>query len=138
MAVVYYIMNSLISVIIPAFNEEKNIARLLKSIKKQSYKRIEIIVVDDASEDNTVNISKNLVAKVFKRKHAERSVQRNFGALKARCKFLIFLDADMELTSEVVKDCASTAGNKYKLLFMSCQVTRFHILNLFKFTLVVF
>lgn len=109
-------MNSLISVIIPTFNEGKNIARLLESIKKQSYKRIEIIVVDDASKDNTVSISKNLGAKVFKRKHAERSVQRNFGASKAKGKFLIFLDADMELTSDVIKDCVSTAGNKYKLL----------------------
>lgn len=94
-----------VSVIIPAFNEEKNIERLLVSIKKQKYKRIEIVVVDDASTDNTSTIAREYTDKVFQRKHAERSIQRNFGAKKSSGDYLLFLDADMELTENVVGDC---------------------------------
>ncbi len=110
-------MDSLVSVIVPAFNEEKNIARLLTSIKNQSYKNIEIIIVDDASKDNTAQISERLGARVFRRKHAERSIQRNFGAEKSKGKYLLFLDGDMELTKDVVKDAVETLEKgKYKLL----------------------
>jgi glycosyltransferase involved in cell wall biosynthesis len=112
-------MSPFVSIIIPTYNEEKNVGRLLLSIKSQSYKNIEVIVVDDQSTDNTVAISKKYGACVFPRKHAERSVQRNFGALKSTGKYLVFLDADMELTKDIVADWIKTveAGN-YKLLII--------------------
>lgn len=100
---------NLVSIIIPAFNEQRNIERLLKSIKKQSYRSIETIVVDDGSSDATVEVSKRFTSKVYKEKHAERSAQRNFGASKARGNYLLFLDADMELTKNVIKDCVEVA-----------------------------
>lgn len=96
---------SLVSIIIPTFNEEKNIERLLVSINKQTERDIETIIVDDGSSDKTVDIAKRYTPRVYKRKHAERSVQRNFGAKKAGGKYLLFLDADMELTRNVVKSC---------------------------------
>jgi len=95
----------LISIIIPTYNEEQNIERLLLSIKNQSYNPIETIIVDDGSVDKTVTIAKKYTNKVYKRKHAERSVQRNFGASKAKGRFLLFLDADMELSVGLLKDC---------------------------------
>src|SRR5260221_5692856 len=107
----------LVSIIIPAWNEEKNIGRLLQSIKVQSYKNIEIILVDDGSTDKTAEIAKKLGARVFKRVRHERSVERNFGATKAKGEYLIFLDGDMELTNDVIKDCVETAmKSEYKLL----------------------
>lgn len=105
-----------VTIIIPVFNEEKNIGRLLNSIKRQTYKNIEVIVVDDNSKDNTVAIAKKYKVKIYKRKHAERSAQRNFGASKAKGKFLLFLDGDMELTSKVIEDAVKVADRKYKLL----------------------
>ncbi|QQG47067.1 MAG: glycosyltransferase [Candidatus Woesebacteria bacterium] len=95
--------NPLISIIIPAKNEEKNIGRLLESIKRQTYKKIQIVLVDDGSTDKTVEISKRFSKYVYKRKHLERSIQRNFGAKKAHGSFLVFLDADMELTPKVIE-----------------------------------
>src|SRR5260221_11101716 len=86
----------LVSIIIPAWNEEKNISRLLESINNQSYKGVETIVVDDGSTDKTAEIAKKLGARVFKRKRNERSIERNFGASKAVGVYLVFLDADME------------------------------------------
>lgn len=110
-------MSDLVSIIIPTFNEEKNIARLLISIKNQSYQNIETIIVDDASRDKTADIAEKLGARVFKRKHAERSAQRNFGADKAKGKYLLFLDGDMELTKDVIKDSINSLEKGiYKLL----------------------
>ena len=45
-----------VSVIIPAYNAEKNICRCLDSVFNQTYKRLEILVVDDGSKDNTAKI----------------------------------------------------------------------------------
>ncbi len=95
----------LVSVIIPTHNESAVIDRNLKALKIQKYPRVEIIVVDDGSTDNTVAIARKLSTRVFARTHAERSVQRNFGAGKASGKYLFFLDADMEVQSTVINDC---------------------------------
>lgn len=107
----------LVSIIIPTFNEEKNIERLLKSIKNQTYKEIEVIVVDDGSTDNTAKISLQYTKKVYKRGHVERSAQRNFGANKSSGDYFLFIDGDMEFTPNVVKDAIKVlkTGN-YELL----------------------
>ena len=97
----------LVTIVIPTYNEAKNIKRLLLSIQNQIYKNSETIVVDDASTDKTVFIAKKYANKVFSRMHAERSVQRNYGASKAKGEYLFFLDADMELTPHVLEDCIS-------------------------------
>src|SRR5258708_9478539 len=109
--------NPLVSIVVPAWNEEKNIGRLVESINNQTYKRLETIVIDDGSVDNTAEIASSLGAYVFKRTRHERSVERNFGASKARGAYLLFLDADMELTKDVIKNCLETVQkNDYKLL----------------------
>lgn len=95
----------LVSVIIPTFNSKESIRCLLQSINAQSYSKIEVIIVDDGSNDNTLEIAKVFSVRIFKRKHAERSIQRNFGASKGRGELFMFLDSDMELTTDVIKDC---------------------------------
>lgn len=97
-------MNRLVSLIITTKNEEKVLGKLLKSIKKQTYKNYEIILVDNNSTDNTENVAKMMVVKIFNF-GPERSAQRNFGAKKVKGEYLLFLDADMELARNVVKEC---------------------------------
>lgn len=95
----------LLSIIIPTKNEEKNITRCLRSIKKQTYKgHIEIILVDNHSEDRTVAIATPYVSEVIIA-GPERSAQRNVGAQRARGKWLLFVDADMELSPDVLEEC---------------------------------
>lgn len=56
-------MNPLISVIIPVYNEERRIVRAVRSMQDQTYHNLEIIVVDDGSTDNTVEVVKELADK---------------------------------------------------------------------------
>ncbi len=104
----------LVSVIITTQNEDRVIKRLLQSVRIQSYKRIEIIVIDNGSFDKTKKMANEFTNKIYDR-GPERSAQRNFGALKAKGEYLFFLDADMELTKEIVTECVNTIQSKAKI-----------------------
>lgn len=93
----------LVSIIITTKNSARTLEALLKSIKTQTYKNIETIIVDSVySTDNTSEIAGKYTNKVFS-KGPERSAQRNFGASKSQGKYLLFLDSDMVLTKDIVK-----------------------------------
>jgi len=94
----------MVSVIITTKNEAVHLPACLTSIKQQTYTNLEIIVVDNHSKDKTKEIAKKYTPHVFDY-GPERSAQRNFGAKKARGEYLLFLDADMELSPNVVKEC---------------------------------
>lgn len=96
---------SLVSVIVTTKNEGNVIGNLLKSIFKQTYKNIEVILVDNYSTDRTLKIAESFKKVNILQCGPERSAQRNFGAKKAVGEFIFFLDADMELTPKVVEDC---------------------------------
>ncbi|MDP3973585.1 MAG: glycosyltransferase [Candidatus Daviesbacteria bacterium] len=104
----------LVSVVITTKNEQDVIEKLLKSTKNQSYKRLEVILVDNNSSDRTLEIAKKMHVK-FYTYGPERSAQRNLGANKARGEYLLFLDADMELTSNVIKECIRIAKSDKKI-----------------------
>ena len=101
-------MKKLVSVIITTKNEESNIENCLRSIKYQTYKNIEMIVIDNNSRDKTKEISKTYTKKIFD-KGPERSAQRNYGMIeKAKGKYVMFLDADMVLSPSVVETCVNS------------------------------
>lgn len=99
----------LVSVTITTKNEEDVLGVLLESIKKQTYQKLETILVDNHSIDKTLGIAKkfNVTCYTF---GPERSAQRNFGAKNSKGKHLLFLDADMELTHKVIEDCVKVAS----------------------------
>lgn len=99
-----------VSIIITTKNEESNLGRLLTSIQKQTYEFIEVIVVDNNSLDETKKIAKKFTNKVYNY-GPERSSQRNFGAKKSHGEYLLFLDADMELSKNVVSECVKKVYN---------------------------
>lgn len=108
----------LVSVVISTKNEEKNIENCLKSIVFQTYPKenIEIIVVDNSSTDKTKEISQKYTEKVFN-KGPERSAQRNFGMLeKSSGEYLMFLDADMILSPDVIENCVIKMENTENLV----------------------
>jgi glycosyltransferase involved in cell wall biosynthesis len=106
-------MAPIVSIIINTKNEERHIRRCLDSIVNQSYplNQIEVVVVDNNSSDKTKQISENFLhgpvplnLKVFNW-GPERSAQKNFGAKESTGEFLLFLDADMALSKNVIKRC---------------------------------
>jgi len=83
----------MISVIIPALNEEKYIGKLLKSILEQEQDDIEIIVADAGSQDATKKIARQYGCRIVK--GGLPSIGRNAGAQVAKGDLLIFADADI-------------------------------------------
>jgi glycosyltransferase involved in cell wall biosynthesis len=93
-----------ISVVIPAFNEEKYIGRLLKSLRKQSFKNFEIIVADGGSTDRTREIiSKFPNVRIVIEKKKGIGVGRNAGARVARGKIIVFIDADTTTSENLLE-----------------------------------
>jgi glycosyltransferase involved in cell wall biosynthesis len=87
----------LISVIIPTLNEEKYIGKTLQSLKSQTFKYYEIIVVDGGSKDKTIEIAKKYGARVLVTKDPRNPSQprdMNFGAENSKGEILVFTDAD--------------------------------------------
>ena len=93
-----------VSVVIPVFNEEKVIKDCLESLMMQSYKPLEIIVVDDGSRDATLAIVKGFAIKILKQNHKGPGPARNLGASHAKGKILVFVDSDMTFDKNFVKD----------------------------------
>ncbi|MBL7206652.1 MAG: glycosyltransferase family 2 protein [Candidatus Aenigmarchaeota archaeon] len=102
---------NLVSVIIPTYNNERTLGECIDSIKKQTYVDIEIIIVDNNSNDNTQAIAKKMGAKVIQL-NAERTTSKNFGAEKAKGRYVCFIDSDMILTSNVIKESVLIAGKE--------------------------
>ena len=93
-------MNETISVIIPAYNSEKTLEACVNSVRKQTYPNLEIIIVDDCSEDSTLVIC-NKLANIDDRikviKHTTNqgvSESRNTGLNSATGKYIAFVDSD--------------------------------------------
>lgn len=92
-----------VSVIIPAYNEEQSITDCLNSLLKQSYKDIEIIIIDDGSTDKTREIIKTFPVKLLEQKHLGPAVARNKGAKEAKGRILVFVDADMVFDEKFIE-----------------------------------
>jgi glycosyltransferase involved in cell wall biosynthesis len=100
----------MISIIIPALNEENNIKRLLESIKKQDFFDYEIIVADAGSEDKTKEIA--LAYNCIVIKGGLPAKGRNEGSKIAKGEILFFLDADTILQDNFLKNSINEFVNR--------------------------
>lgn len=103
-------MDSLVSVIIPSFNSEKYIANTIKSVLNQSYKHIELIIVDDASKDQSVSIVKSLmntderIHLIELNENNGQGYARNKGIEQAKGVYLTFIDSDDQWYSNFLEE----------------------------------
>lgn len=118
----------MVSVIIPSYNREKTIERAVMSVLNQTYKDLELIVVDDCSKDNTVEVLKSIKDDRFKiielEKNSGACVARNVGVENAQGDYIAFQDSDDEwLLDKLEKQMAIFEKEKVDLVF--CAFNRF-------------
>ena len=105
-------MDDLVSVTITTKNEKSNIETCLRSVMAQTYKNIEVIVVDNGSSDGTKELALNYTGNVYD-KGPERSAQRNYGMIeKSRGKYVMYVDADMLLSPHLIESCLNEIKSK--------------------------
>jgi glycosyltransferase involved in cell wall biosynthesis len=96
----------LVSVIIPVYNYDRYLAEALESVVGQTYRHLEVIVVDDGSTDQSGEIAKSFAGKGVRychQVHAGIGPARNKGVELARGDFLAFLDADDRWPEEKIE-----------------------------------
>lgn len=108
-------MKKSVSVIVACYNEENHIRFCLETLIAQNYKPIEIIVVDDGSDDKTQHIVKQLKnIRFFKLQHKGTALTRNFGVNKAKGDILVFVDADMEFPDDFISHLVKPINDRRK------------------------
>lgn len=114
-----------VSVIIPAFNEQVNAVRTIKSLLSQTYPHLQIIFVDDGSKDNTFNTvmdayGDNPNVHIYTKPNGGKATALNFGIEKSTTEYVVCIDADTQLKSDAIsklmdefndEQVAAVAGN---------------------------
>lgn len=109
----------MLSIIIPAYNEEKYLPKLLDCIKKQTYKDYEFIVADANSKDKTRQIAKSNGCKIVQGGLPAKG--RNNGAKSAKGDVLLFLDADVTFGRDFLRKAVNEL-KKRKLDAAGCYI----------------
>lgn len=103
-----------VSVIIPVYNTEKYVRQAVESIRRQTLKDIEIIIVNDGSTDGSMTILEELAVqderiKLFSQENQGQSIARNFALQKVGGKYLYFMDSDDYLENDALELCFEKA-----------------------------
>lgn len=123
-------MNPLISVIVPIYNVEKYLARCVDSIVNQTYKNLEIILVDDGSPDRCPKMcddyaEKDSRIKVVHKKNGGLSDARNAGMAVATGEYISFIDSD-DYVSDDFFECLLDVMNKENSDIAECSVVKLY------------
>lgn len=116
-------MQELITVIINVYNEEKFIKKCIESVINQTYKNLEILIINDGSTDNTLNICKSFNDKRIKIITTENlglSLSRNIGIDNSRGEYLYFIDADDFIEPDTIEYLYNLC-KKYNVDFSTCK-----------------
>jgi glycosyltransferase involved in cell wall biosynthesis len=120
--------NPLVSVIIPVYNSERYLAEAIESVLAQTYRPLEIIVVNDGSTDGSAEVAKRFGSPVryYLQPNSGAGAARNQGADLARGSFLAFLDADdIWLADKLARQMAAFDADP-KLDMVLGHVRQFH------------
>jgi len=132
-------MNDLISVIVPVYNVSTYLSECIDSIIKQTYKKLEIILVDDGSTDNSASICDNYAKKdnrikVIHKKNGGVSSTRNAGIDNANGKYICFIDSDDYILDNYIESLYNNMINDIDLVCCGYSVfneneTKNYLLN---------
>lgn len=98
-----------VSVIIPAYNEEKVIGRTIEWLVKSTYKNFEVIVVDDGSTDETCNVVEDFIKanpniRLISKKNGGKFSALNLGFREAKADFIVTIDADTIILPDTIRN----------------------------------
>ena len=121
--------NDMISIIIPIYNAEKYIGKLLESVENQKYDNYEVLMINDGSTDKSEKICLKYVKnnsnfKYFYKENSGVSNTRNFGIELANGKYICFVDADDLIDVNYLKDFTD-ALKAEKAQMCCCKVEKF-------------
>ena len=105
--------NVVVSIIVPTRDSDTHLRRCLESVMRQTYPDIELIVVDNDSQDGTVEVAREYTSMVV-RCGPERSAQVNEGVRKATGRWVFRVDSDFILDPKVVAECVECAKGGYR------------------------
>jgi len=108
--------SKLCSVIVPIYNAAPYLAQCLSSIKMQTYKDLQVILVDDGSTDESGEIAKSFVEAdkrfvLIQQSNQGQSAARNVGIKKAEGEYLVFVDADDYIDSDFIEQHVAVLGD---------------------------
>lgn len=121
-------MNDKVSIIMPCYNDGKYIREAIQSVKGQTYKNIEIIVIDDGSDDeDTRNILENLDDEItlLHTEHLRPAGARNYGIRKATGKYILPLDSDDKIDSSYIEKAVKVLESNKSIGVVYCQADLF-------------
>ena len=107
------------SIIIPNFNEGKYIRECLESVFNQTYKNYEVIVIDDGSTDNSLDIIKDFDVKLYHSNGLHAGGARNLGLDNTSGEYVVFLDSDDYLAGNDVLDKLDNLINDEDIIFLN-------------------
>ncbi|WP_078432597.1 glycosyltransferase family 2 protein [Metabacillus halosaccharovorans] len=129
---------SKVSVVVPIYNAEKKLNKCIKSILNQTFKDFELILVNDGSSDNSLNVCKKYESidkriKIIDKKNEGSGVSRRKGVEVASSTYIMFVDADdwinrktiEVLYNETIQSCVDiTVCNMYKVIGKSMLIKK--------------
>ncbi|AFZ36145.1 glycosyl transferase family 2 [Stanieria cyanosphaera PCC 7437] len=120
--------NPLVSILIPCYNSEQNLSETIKSALAQTWKNIEIIIVDDGSTDNSLALAKSFessIVKVISQENQGQSASENKAFAESQGDFIEYLDADDLLAPDKIERQIKLLENSDSFV-ASCEWSRFY------------
>jgi len=120
-------MEEKISILIPTYNSKNTIKETLNCILNQSYKNIEILIIDDGSKDDTVDIIKSYMEKdnrivFYHRENKGVAITRNELIEKCKTNYFVFIDSD-DIVSEKYIETLYNVLKENNADIVSCEIT---------------
>ena len=117
-----------ISIIIPIFNAEKYLEKCLISVIQQTYVNLEIILINDGSTDNSLNICQQIQQqdkriRIINQENKGASIARLKGIKQAKGKYLSFVDSDDLIEPDYIEQLV-TAIEKHQTAIAACNIIK--------------
>ena len=104
----------LVTIVVPVYNTGKIASKLIKDILNDNYKNIDVVVVDDGSKDDSLELLNKIKSKklrVLSKENGGPSSARNYGINVAKGEYILFVDSDDEIKSDYISKMVEAIGD---------------------------